>query len=262
MSEISLDSSELLAVLALTDTETLAGLEEHHLPLPAENDRQAVIEEGLDKLLNNGLLSAHGNHYHADESLISMIEVMVQPLAVVRTIRESADGEEQRSWHFATASAFVRMSAVADKEFRLELIPDEQTVKDQISELLPLELVSENLTYRATVNQEDAQEIRSLALDWDQVPALELMEADGLNVAQSKQLFEEIAEPVWRGRIDFIDCREGASVSRRRVLALQGQETSWLAWQTRPDESALHLQTASAGLLEKTVSDYWSEVVA
>ncbi len=191
-----------------------------------------------------------------------MIEVMVQPLAVVRTIRELADGEEQRSWHFATASTFVQMSAIDDKRFRLELIPDEQKVKDQIYELLPLAPVAENLTFRATVSQEDAQEIRSLALDWDQVPALELMEADGLYVAQSKQLFDEIAEPVWRGRIDFIDCREGAVESRRRVLVLQGQETSWLAWQTNPDESALHLQTTSAGALEKTDSEYWAEVVA
>jgi hypothetical protein len=262
MSEISLDSSELLAVLALTDTETLAGMEEHHLPLPAENDRPAVIEEGLDKLLNNGWLSAHGNHYHADESLMSMIEVMVQPLSVVRIIRESANGEEQRSWHFVNSSAFVQMLAVADKHFCLNLIPDEQTVKDQISDFLPLELVPENLNYRATVSQYEAQEIRSLASDWDEVPALELIEAGGLNVAQSKQLFEEIAEPVWRGRIDFIDCREGASVSGRRVLVLQGQETSWLAWQTHPDESALNIKTASTGALDKVVSDFWAEAIA
>jgi hypothetical protein len=261
MSEISLDSSELLAILALTDTETLTGMEDRHLPFPAENDRQAVIEEGLDKLLKNGWLSVHGNHYHADESLMSMIEVMVQPLAVVRTIRESAEGEEQRSWHFVNASAFVQMLAADDKHFRLDLIPDEQTVKDQISNFLPLEPVPENLNYRATVSQDDAQEIRSLASDWDEVPALEIIEADGLNLAQGKQLFEEIAAPVWRGRIDFIDCREGAGISRRRVLVLQGQETSWLAWQTHPDESTLNIQTATTGALDKIVSDYWTEVI-
>jgi hypothetical protein len=45
-----------------------------------------------------------------------------------------------------------------------------------------------------------------------------------------------------------------------RLLVLQGQEGSWLAWQADPDKTELHIQAASAGALRQQVQAYWSKI--
>jgi hypothetical protein len=125
---------------------------------------------------------------------------------------------------------------------------------------MPLEPVPETVHYEATVPQEDAVEISWMAAQWDMVPALEIMTAGGLEPVEAMDLFDDIAEFKWRGRVDLMACEDGTVVEGHRVLAIQGQERSWVARQDEPGASSIHIHTAMPGDFERLLGRYWAEI--
>ena len=69
--------------------------------------------------------------------------------------------------------------------FELSRVSDMDDVLAQIGQILPIVSVPDEVKYRATVDQEDADLISILIDDRDEVPALTIMEADGLAVAEA-----------------------------------------------------------------------------
>jgi hypothetical protein len=130
-------------------------------------------------------------------------------------------------------------TVLADLEAALPLVPDPETVD-----------------YRTDVPQEDADEISSLAEGWDEVPALQILEADGLKMVEARDLYDDLANFAWWGRIDLM-VNDGAKItSRHRVLVIQGQERSWVASQDISDMCTLHIHTARSGDFEEMLAQY------
>ena len=73
---------------------------------------------------------------------------------------------------------------------------------------MPLEPVPETVHYGAAVPQEDADEISWMADQWVTVPALNILTADGLNSAEAMDLFDDLADFQWWGRVDLMACEE------------------------------------------------------
>jgi hypothetical protein len=261
MEEILLERSELLSLLELRGISEVVGLDQDQLPTPESFERPIILDDGRSRLLEQGLLSVADDHYEIDGSLDTMLSALADPQTVLRFWRSTPDRDEEVwCWYFQSGSDLVQLITSGPEQFELGRIADDDAALAQIEEVFPLSHMPEGASYRAVIDQEDAESFRALAEDWDEVPALTILEADGLSPVGAIGLFDDVTEPQWRGQINIMACRDGEVKVHHRLLVLQGQEGSWLAWQDDPDNSELHIQAASAGALRQQVQAYWSKI--
>ena len=261
MEEILLERAEMLSLLEMKGVNEVIGISQDQLPTPESFERPIILDDGRNRLLEWGLLSVAEDHYEIDGPLDAMLSALVDPETVLRFWRSTPDRDEEVwCWYFQSGSDLVRLITSGPEQFELGRVADDEAALAQIEEVFPLNPMPNSVSYRAVVDQEDAELARALANDWDEVPALTILEANGMSPVGAIELFNDVTEPQWRGQIDFMACRDGDVKLRRRLLVLQGEEGSWLAWQDDPDKSELHIQTASAGALRRQVQTYWLEV--
>lgn len=246
-----LEKSELLALLDLMAVDKVAGLEQASLPLPQSFERPIVLDDGRSRLLEHNRLSVVDDHYQIDRRLEAMLAIVADPRAVVRVQRSVPESDgELWCWYFIQGRKLIQLSTSSPEQFDLGWIADLDSVLAQIAEILPLETDPDEVRYRAIADEEDTDQIRTLVSDWEEVPALTIMEADGLAPVEAIELYDDLTEPMWHGRIDFMACSSGKGSIIHRLLLLQGQSFAWLAWQDGPGASDLHIQTASVGAFE------------
>lgn len=261
MEEINLERSELLSLLELKGVEGVIGLEPEQLRLPESFDRPIILDDGRSRLLEQRYLSVAEDHYEIEPELHAMLSVMLDPQAVLRCWRFSPQHDEELwCWYFVSGSNIIQMVTSDLEQFDISRIANFVAVQAQIGELFPLEIMPESMGYRAIADPEDADSFRSLVDDWAEVPALELLTSDGLSPAEAIEFFDDMTEPVWRGRLDFMACIDGQVAQSHRLLLLQGEERSWQAWQEHPDQSELHIGTVTAGAFDDKVVRFWSNV--
>ena len=261
MEEILLERSELLSLLELKGISEVVGLNQDQLPSPRSFERPIVLDDGRSRLLEQGLLSVDEDHYEIDGELDTMLSALADPQAVLRFWRSTPDRDEEIwCWYFQSGSDLVQLITSGPEQFEIGRVASDNAALAQIDEVFPMSPMPASTSYRAIVDQEDAALLQALARDWDEVPALTILEADGMSPVGAIGLFDDVTEPQWRGRIDFMACKDGEVKVHHRLLVLQGQEGSWLAWQDDPDKSELHIQAASAEDLREQVQTFWSEV--
>ncbi|UCG22755.1 MAG: hypothetical protein JSW55_11275 [Chloroflexota bacterium] len=261
MEEILLERAELLSLLEMKGIDQVIGISQDQLPSPESFERQIILDDGRSRLLEQELLTVAEDHYEIDGQLDTMLSALADPQTVLRLRRSAPESDEEVwSWYFLTGSDMVQVITSGSEQFEIGRLVDDDAALAQIDEVFPLDPMPESTSYRAVVDQEDAELVRALADDWDEVPALTILEADGLSPVGAIGLFDDVTEPRWRGEIDFMACKDGEVKVHHRLLVLQGQEGSWLAWQDDPDKSELQIQSASAGALREQVQAYWSEV--
>lgn len=260
MNGIVLDSDELISLLDRYNVDGFIGVDPDLLPRPAKNERQKMIQRGSDSLTSRGLFTAKGQEMVVDESLDQTLQTIIQPRAIVRVYRESSDQTQFWSWHYFSGPSIVALSFARPNEYRIDTVPDLGAVLKHLQDTLPLEPVPEAVHYKADVPQEDADEIVRMAEHWDVVPTLNILTADGLNMVEAMDLFDDISDFQWHGRIDLMACKDGVVIKQHRVLVIQGQERSWIARQDKPGASTIHIHTYSSGDFERMLGQYWEEI--
>jgi len=273
MSGFDLDYPALLSLFDHLGLTLPPGIEADQLPDLDRRTRAEVLEEGEQKLKAQGWLTIQDGEPNLELGLAEVAAVMAEPQAVIRVRHERVRPETARvdmiyGWYFVSGPSMdpevgpviTRLGEAAPPAYHLERVPDTAAMLVQVQEMLPLQPVPESLSYRCVASEEDAEEVRSLANDWEEVPAMEIMEADGLSPVEALGLFDDMAEPQWRGRVDFMECHQGQVTATHRVLVLQGQERSWLANQPVAGAQELYVQTAVPGAFETLLKEYWQVV--
>jgi hypothetical protein len=260
MKEIVLDGRELLWLMDRLQLDRPIGVEPDLLPQPTSDERPAMIQGGYEALKSRGLITFQDEVVVVDDTLRQMMQTILRPEAVVGAYRETADGEKLWSWHYVSDESIVALSLARLGEYRFAFVPDLMAVLEHLRNTMPLEPEPETVHYEANVPQEDATEISWMAAQWDMVPALEILTAGGLEPVEAMDLFDDIADFKWRGRVDLMACKDGRIVEGHRVLAIQGQERSWVARQDKPGASTIHIHTAMPGDFEHLLGRYWAEI--
>lgn len=91
--------------------------------------------------------------------------------------------------------------------------------------------------------------MRDLATEWHEVPALEILEADGLDQVTARDLFDSAVDPEWRGIIEFLTCQGQTVTGQTTLRVLQGAQISWVIRPSTDDN--LIVETAQPGHFKK-----------
>jgi hypothetical protein len=257
MESIVLNRSELSALLREAGISRLPGAKADQTP----GMDALELQQGLIRLEERSLVKVGGDGVEIDGQVGQLLSIVAEPLAIVSTFKETPE-ETSQAWHFISDGSIVALTSAGSGQYRLEDVANLDAVADYVARLMPLEPVPEQVQYQADVPQEDADEISAMVDNWDMVPALSLLEAGGLKMVEAKDLFDDLADYQWWGRVDLMSWESGQVKAAHRVLAVQGQEHSWVARQKNPTESTIHIETAQEGEFEAFLEQYWRELRA
>ncbi len=260
MSDIALNRAEIICLLNLMGSNQIVGVETEQLLPAEESEGQELLQRGLKGLSNRHLITENDGGYEFVDELRDLAMTMAYPQVVIATHRETADDKKSWFWHFVTRTSIAQLILDKPDNYRLIGVSNLETVLADLEDALPMVPAPQTIEYRADVPKEDADEISSLAEDWDEVPALQILEADGLTMVEARDLFDDLANFAWWGRVDLM-AFDGANItSRHRALIIQGQERSWVARQDVADVSTLHIHTARSGDFEEILERYWDAI--
>jgi hypothetical protein len=213
-----------------------------HFPLPANAlEKQKVLDAGSTKLAER-----------QDDGVQILVQVLAQATAVVQTTLRKEATPDQHRWHFSNGAKIVSVQAAGESDFVLDHVADKGAAMAEIEQFIPLQPAPETLNYRVKIDEEDFHTLSDLASAWEEVPALEILEADGLDQIAARDLFDSAVEPEWRGIIVCLTYQGQTLSSQATIRALQGAEVSWII---RPSTAGKVIaETARQGHFQKALS--------
>lgn len=247
--EISLDYSEMCSLLATAGANAPAAVDADHFP--------PVSVAEMEQLSQAGQAASDEQKDRA-----ALAQTLARPTAVIHATRIEPQKPDEHIWFFYAPGQMVRMHKTDAEQYSLTALVEESAVLDQIMQFLPLQSVHPDLNYRITVDEEEFENLRDLAIGWEQVPSLATLEADGLDSIGAQDLFDSAVAPEWRGIVHFSRL-DGQDVDvKHTVRALQGQEAAWLIHPYPADSRLILLETAQTGELRQALENSWRTVTA
>ena len=247
--EITLDYSELCALLAEAGLTAPVGLDAAHFPPLNDPEKQALLAAGRAKLQDRDAAAGP-----------ALVAALAAPAAVLHATRVQPGEHERHLWFFYTPAQTVRLQKPDQNHYRLTAVSGTSALLDQVHNFLPLQPAPPELTYRVRLPYDDFLVLRDLATEWDEVPALEILEADGLDLVSSRDLFDSAVDPDWRGIIDCLAYQGQVVTGQATLRVLQGAEISWLIRPSTGDN--LVAETAQPGLYQEALAKAWRTVLA
>ncbi|MCA9875665.1 MAG: hypothetical protein KC441_18465 [Anaerolineales bacterium] len=246
---ITFDYSELCALLAEAGVDALVGMDASQFSPLSKAEKAAVLQAGRSKL-----------SMRQDDPGKALVQVLAGPTAVLHATRVQAGLPDEHMWFFYTPDQTVQLQAVDEEQYWLTAVAPHTAVLQHVQQFLPLQPAPADLIYRVKVTEEDFLTLRDLATEWEEVPALEILEADGLDLVSARDLFDSAVAPEWRGIIECLTCQGQTVTGQSTLRVLQGAEVSWLI---RPSaDHRLLMETAQPGHYENALSKIWQAALS
>ena len=243
--EALLDYAELYFLLKVVGADAPVGMDAASFSPPEDEESEKVLRAGQSSLMARD-----------EEGGRVLVEALADPTVALHATRVQQNRPDEHIWFFHAPSQTVRLKRLEQGEFHLSTLAGEVAVLGEVEQFLPLSPVPEDLVYRVRLPYEDFLALRDLATEWKEVPALDILEAEGLDEVSSRDLFDSAVEPEWRAIIDCLTCRDRTVAKKSTVRVLEGAEISWII---RPaGDDRLIVETSRPGLFNKALADMWA----
>jgi hypothetical protein len=194
-----------------------------------------------------------------DGSRQALINALAAPQIVIRIWLLESESDPRTIWYYWDGDSAVGISKTSSGDYELSRLPDLDALRVTVKEALTLRPVPEDEDFYAILSREDFLEARDLADVWDEVPALDILEADGLEKSSAKNLFDVATAPEWRTQVNLTGIRPKGNIERV-VRVAQGAESAWMATPLDPEIARIRVETIQEGELESLLWQYWEEV--
>jgi hypothetical protein len=189
----------------------------------------------------------------------ALATVLAEPQIVIRVWRMDSDSGPGTIWYYWDGDSALGVSKTSSGDFELSQLADLDGLRTIIREALTIRPVPEDEDFYAILSREDFVEARDMADVWDEVPALDILEADGLDKTSAKELFDVASAPEWRTQVNLTGFRPQGTIERV-VRVAQGAESAWMATPLDPQITRIRVETIQPGELESLLWQYWEEV--
>lgn len=239
--------AELYLLLSQAGVAAPLGVDAAHFPLlPDGMQRQKVFEDGRARLAER------------EDDVQKLVQVLVEATAVMHVIYRTDAMPDQDRWYYTNGTEIVRLQANDAAEFGLVMIADKAELFADIHAFLPLLPAPEDLNYRIKIDHEEFMALFDMASEMEELPTIQALEADGLDIVLARDLYDSATGSEWRGIITFQTYQGETVTAEKTIRALQGAE---LAWLIRPSaDGNLVVETARAGLFQTALRTAWDNV--
>jgi hypothetical protein len=193
------------------------------------------------------------------DTLRALAAFLTAPEIVIRVWRQERSGTTTAMWFYWSGDSAVVLQDMGGGSFEMLEISGRQALLDAVESSLAVRPVPADLDFYMVVQREDFLAVRDLADVWDEVPALDIIQADGLDKVTAKELFDVAASPEWRAQVNFSGIRDKGTVERVARVA-QGPESAWMALPMDENIRAIRVETVQAGEIAALLKTYWDDV--
>jgi hypothetical protein len=261
MSGLTLERPEFLALMNATQAGLVVGLNTRALVPPDRTQHQAMVRQGLDSLLQRGLLRLKGDVHVLNTALFGMATIVAHPQWAVVTTRDNPGVGPQMFVHYVARNVIVEQTFPAAEQHRLALVPNVARLTERVVEILP---VNSALNPPASVSLSQAQffEAKSQIETGHLAEGQAVLRSNGLSEAAAQSLAQALVKPVFGGSIAVMACQKNSVTDARNVAVVQGAESAWVMRQTEPGKAMLTLTSGSAEVLNHLLATWLGELLA
>lgn len=195
------------------------------------------------------------------DALQALVNYLAAPEVVVRIWRQDGESTARDVWYYWGGDSAVSIEQTESGVFELADLSDSQPLLTLVESSIALRPLPADLDFYAVLQREDFLAVRDLADVWSEVPALEILEADGLDKLSAKELFDVAAEPEWRAQVNFSGLRDDGNIERVLRVA-QGPMSAWMAKPLDENVTRVRVETVQEGEVAALLRAYWADVNA
>ena len=193
------------------------------------------------------------------DALLALVDYLAVPEVVVRVWRQDGQSAPRSVWYYCDGESAASIEQTPSGAFELSELSGAELLLNTVEASIALRPLPADLDFYAVLQREDFLAVRELADVWSEVPALEILEADGLNKLSAKELFDVAAEPEWRAQVNFSGLREEGNIERVLRVA-QGPMSAWMAKPLDENVTRVRVETVQAGEVAQLLRAYWDDV--
>lgn len=214
----------------------------------------APIELDINEFRNlqvaGGTLPGEGN---------ALASVIAAPTQTIQVLGNTRDGLKPEATFYVRGDSAVRVTTKGDSAVTLEVVPAGSLLA-AVREAIPVASMSQEFELRLLVDQRDVEEIADLANARLDVAGLDVVSASTGDSVVAFDLYDAVADPVWRGRVVFNDYRAGQPGPDQMLGVVQGQEFAFVV-EPDPDKPGYStVATLQPGVISAALERTWKLV--
>lgn len=218
---------EFLVLMDSLKPPALIGFATEDFVPASQEEHQAMIRDGIQRLIERGLLEIRDDVNVFQPELALMARVLAYPDLVFLLLRDDP-GLGSRRFNYYQANQFiVEFTQPTDETFRLAGVPNTVALLNRMAYILPVSQPAAALHYDAVLSKENFFGARELVSIGDEEGAMGLLAQSILPVA-AKALVTAMVAPAFSGTVAYLRVIESTAVDGYNLAVVQGNETAWL----------------------------------
>lgn len=256
MNEIRLERPAFLALLDAVQARVIVGIARDRLFPQDEEERGAVLKQGIAQLEQRGFLQAD---HQPDPDLLRLARIVAYPQTAFLVIRHVVGLGPQLFLLYQSPEGTAEQTFPTEGMHRLAVLSGIPLLLARATQLLSL---PEQLTFRSSVEiaQEDFFHCDHLARHNQHRQACEILQRAGMPSSSADILVEALQSSDFRGEVALLKCAQETIVDARDVVVILGKQTSWYATQIVAGEPLLRVETVNALTMQSLLSSYFVEL--
>lgn len=250
--------AEMLALMNAVQPQDLIAIDSNAL-IPADtNTHRALIREGLQQLIERGLVTVEGDVYVLNPELLLIARIVAFPQIVTMLLKDVPERGLQKFVYYQASQFIVEHTMPADQQYRFATLPNVTAQMERMAFVLPASQKTDQPSFDFEMPQECFFRVRELILTDSFANADLYLKTLDLPPHAMDTLLSAMADPLFSGTIAFLAVEPPQIMDTRNLMVLQGQDSAWTI--LAQGSGALRLRTVAADTLLQHFFESWQEV--
>jgi hypothetical protein len=256
MNEIRLEHPEFLALLDAVHASMIVGIAQDKLFPQDEEERGAVLRQGMAQLKKRGLLQAD---HQLHPGLLRLARIVAYPQIAFFIIRHVLALGPQLFLLYQSGEGMVEQTFPIEGVHRMAVLPDIPHLLTRAVQILHL---PEQLPFKSSVEiaQEEFFQCDHLVHQNQREQALNILRHASMPFSEADALVAALQTSDFRGNVTLLKCADQTIVDARDIAIVQGRQTAWYAMQIVAGEPLLHIETVNAPTMQSLLSHCFVEL--
>jgi len=260
MNGVELTRTEFAYLLATLNCGEVIGLDDPSLFPQNASVRGKTFKKGRQELETNGWIipiQDQPDEYELDDMLLEIVSIIASPDFMIATTHTAENEQTRLVFHYLGNEITVELAAQDEKNYRLGVLPAQESMFDRIGELI--QLSPDNGTAEVRVDHTTFEKVVQHVHKGKFKDAEDLLDSFHLEEAEVKSLLSAI-ESTSRGGLVVVRIVSGEITDGRRLSIYGSGDVAWMAIQIDAETTDFELRPCSEESIVEFIADFQEDL--